>query len=54
MNLLELPRSFFRKPTQATPITILMGRPIYDLDTYIALHLKEAEESSQKFKLPPL
>lgn len=51
MNLLELIKSLFHKSTstQAAPITTITGRPVYDLDTYIALHLKETAETSQKF-----
>lgn len=49
MNLLALIRSLFHKSTSTQAAPIIRGRPVYDLDTYIALHLKEAEETSQRF-----
>jgi len=49
MTLLKKIRSLFRKPSQFAPVTTITGKPVYDLDTYIALHLKETAETGQKF-----
>jgi len=47
MNLLRLIRSLFHKSTQTA--SIIKGKPIYERDDYIALHLKETKEEGQKF-----